>query len=127
MDWRSWLYHKLSGSAGITILVPEENILPAGRLSEPPSVKPFIVLRLDPATYEFADVMSQGATIWVHDEPGSYLRIDAIIEAIHAALNGQVAEPKAIAAVWQGDSLDMSDDSYKTILRTTSYRLVGRR
>jgi hypothetical protein len=129
VNWRAWMYDKLTADAAVLALVPAQRIQAAGSLEARENVKPFIIFRLGSNVSELNDadaphVTAQDAAVWVHDEPGSYKRIDTILEAVRAALVGQV--PTAIAATWQGDSGELSDPEQGTIVRNSTYRLYGR-
>ncbi len=129
MNWRAWIYDKLTADAAVLALVPAPRIQAAGSLEARENVKPFIVIRLGSEAPELNDgdaphITAQDATVWVHDEPGSYKRIDTIIKAVRNVLVGQV--PTAVAAIWQGDSGELSDPEQGTIVRNSTYRLYGR-
>jgi hypothetical protein len=66
-----------------------------------------------------------GLEVWVYDEPGSYDRIEELLEEIRVELEGQISVPGAIACSWQGDSVELSDDQMKAIVKNSTYRLVG--
>jgi hypothetical protein len=120
MDWRTWMYGFLNN-------LLESDVNGDGSLNSVPEARPFIIVRLDQAVPEFEGTSDQDVTLWVHDDPGSYLRIDNIIANIRQALDRQpVTEAGGITAVWQGDSGDLADDDKGTIVRTSSYRMVGR-
>lgn len=128
MNWRAWLYEVLTTDATVAALVPPQRVHAAGSLEAREEVKPFIVIRLGFNASELNDgdephVTAQDAAIWVHDEPGSYKLIDAILWAVRNALVGQV--PSAIACTWQGDSGELSDPDQGTIVRNSTYRLFG--
>jgi len=129
VNWRAWLYQTLTAHPTVLSLVPAQRIHAAGSLEAREEVKPFIVIRLGfnfPELNEAdtPEITAQEAAIWVHDEPGSYKRIDAILDAVRAALVGQV--PTAVACSWQGDSGELADPDQGTIVRNSTYRLLGR-
>ena len=129
MNWRAWLHTRITTDVGILALLPATSIFAAGSMEGREATRPFAVVRLGGNLSELNDAdkpyaISQDAVVWVHDEPGSYKRIDAILELVRAALAGQVTE--AIAAIWQGDSPELSDPEQGTIVRYSSYRLYGR-
>lgn len=133
VDWRSWSYARLGGSLELAIVgVPIGSIYGAGSLEGKPASMPFIVITFGEELADIRDdgvptVASQYMTLWAHDEPGDYLRIDAVLEACKLALVGQVAVPGGIVARWEGNSGDLSDDRYGTIVRNSEYRLIGRK
>jgi len=131
--WRTWLYDRLRLTSPVVALVPEASIYGAGSLTAPPAKKPFIVITMGQDVPEFPGVSRQDATLWFHDEPGTYNRIDQIRQAVRQALcgpdgnTGPVAEAGAIACRWMADSGDQADEGYGTIVKTTDFQLVGRK
>ena len=132
MNWRAWLHTRITTDVGILALLPATSVFAAGAMEGREATRPFAVIRIGSSAAELSDadkpfVVSQDAAVWVHDEPGSYKRIDAILEAMLAALAGQVSDATGIAALWQGDSPELSDPDQGTITRYSSYRLYGRK
>lgn len=127
MERRKWVWETLRNFTAINSEVPEDNFYGAGSVVQVPEVKPFIVIRMEEVVVELRDgddsVTSQLALINVHDEIGSYARVERILRACQAALIGPLQE--AIVCQWQGDSADLADDTYGTIFRSGSYRIVG--
>jgi len=125
MTWREFIFERLTGDAPLTALVGDRIF---GTLEGSPD-RPFVVIRFDPSVPAIKGAEVQDMTIWVHDEPESYTRIDEILPLIRAALEGPVsiAGENGIHVDWSGDSQDLSDDARGTILRSSSYRLAGRR
>jgi len=128
MDWRGWAYDALTFSTAITDVIPVESIYGSGAVEAVPDVKPFMVIRLELQTPELnhadaPEITSQFMSLWVHDEPGSYVRITEVLAVARGILVGAVVG--ALACAWQGDSGDLADDTYKTITRNSSYRLLG--
>lgn len=68
---------------------------------------------------------SQFAEVWVYDEPGSYDRIDTIIDLLHGELVGPVPEPGKVSCEWAGDSGELADDQMKAIVRNATFQLIG--
>ncbi len=94
-----------------------------------PQVRPFVQLRWGTNNPGLDVVTRRFLTIWVHDEPGDYSRIDRIVfrlRQILPLLEGTVNGSQSILAVeWTGDSEDLTDDGHQTIARTASFELVG--
>lgn len=132
MDWRTWAFDRLTSSDPVTDLVPVEWIFGGGSLTEVPARRPFVILRFGVEQSDMWDgdgpaATSQYLTVYIHDEPGDYLRINEITLAIRAALQGPVADGVGgISALWQGDSQDLADDVYGTIMRNAEFRLLGK-
>lgn len=98
-------------------------------LETAPDERPFIVIRsgVTQRQPDQVDVNAQDVVLWVYDGPGSYTRIDNVINAIKAALDGPVTDPNGIAAQWSGDSVDLSDDAWGVVVRTSTFRCYGKR
>lgn len=94
-----------------------------------PSARPFINLRWGETTPGLSTVDNRVVSIWVHDRPGDYTRIDNIIRRIKQvliALEGTQHTTGWIVAVeWVTDSDDLTDDGHGTITRTTTHTLVA--
>lgn len=122
IDWRKWLFEKLKSSQEIQGLVGDRI-----HSMVDDDMRPFIVIRMTDTSANVADAIDQDVVIWVHDDPHSYTRIDEILAEVRAIIEGVVTDQDGIEALWQGDSQDLADDARGTVLRTSSYRLVGRR
>lgn len=96
-----------------------------------PEQRPFLQLRWgtnQPALSK-TQIGRRTLTLWVHDEPGDYARIDTIIFRLRELLPMLEGQSNGlghlVAAEWSGDSEDLSDDGHRTIARWTSFSLVG--
>jgi hypothetical protein len=72
-----------------------------------------------------------GLEVWVHDDPGSYLRIDDILKELERILDGVVhvsaAAGESISQTkFESRSPDLNDDGLRTICKMTSYTLIGK-
>lgn len=96
-----------------------------------PQDRPFLQIRWgrNDVALTKTEVGFRNLTIWVHDQPGDYTKIDTIILRLRALLPTLVGESNGLGFVmaveWTGDSEDLSDDGHRTITRNTSFRLVG--
>lgn len=132
--WREWVYQKLIADVGVTAIVPVASIYGGGSVTAPPANKPFIVIRQGTEVRgPYPGISATTVSVWVHDEPGDYLRIGQALKAIRAALVGAgghtAATPGAtggVACRWAGESDDLADDFLKTIVRNASYSLNGK-
>lgn len=104
-----------------------------GSVDEQP-VKPFGIYRM---SGDVPGITARGKSrivnleIWVHDTPGSYLRIDATLRALEEKFDGVAHRSAALGeniaeARWLSRSPDLNDDGFKTICKMTSYQLIGR-
>jgi hypothetical protein len=96
-----------------------------------PQTRPFLQLRwgVNQPALSQTQIGRRLLTIWAHDQPGDYTKIDAIITRLRSLLptlegmsNGS---GHLIAVEWSGDSEDLSDDGHRTIARWTSFSIVG--
>lgn len=134
VDWRVWLRERLLAHSPFTDLIPEESLFAAGSLVAAPNKKPFLVIRLEPESPgPFEGVSLQRSSLWCHDEPGNYMGIGAVLDAAKVAIVGSgarvaqvVGVAGGVAAQWQGNSGDLADPIYGTILRTSTFDLHGR-
>jgi hypothetical protein len=128
IDWRTWLYQKVVAFVGDKV---GNRVFQSLDEDETPDEKPFIVLRFGTDVPEVVNssegVQSLTGVIWVHDNPGSYLLIDAILRELREEMAGAVVEADGISSDWLGDSPDLADDMRKTIVRNATFQLRGRR
>lgn len=128
VDWRTWMYVALTQYNGLDALLGDRVY---SDVPEHP-LKPFAVIRIGnevPELHQREGASSTFAAVWVHDEPGSYTRIDDVLALIREAVLAKSDQSGVdiFQAIWTGDSQDLADDFRKTFVKTTSYRLVGRR
>jgi hypothetical protein len=96
-----------------------------------PATRPFLQLRwgANAIGLNKTAVTRRNLTIWAHDVPGDYGRIDSIILRLRALLPTLEGQSNGLghlmAAEWTGDSEDLADDGHETIARNTSFSLVG--
>lgn len=133
IPWRVWVRDTLVASATFTDRLPAESFFAGGSLEGPPDNRPFAVLRMEPeGRGPFKGISVARGSLWVHDEPGTYLTIDQILQVSRDILCGEGAiEGQRIAAnggiiVWRGFSGDLANTDYGTILRTSTFDLYGK-
>jgi hypothetical protein len=98
-----------------------------------PEPRPFLNLKWGITTpAPFGGAAYQNVlTIWVHDEPNDYARIDAIIKRLRVLLPSLVGMADSLEGdyvsqiTWTGDSQDFKDDGHRTVTRQTSYIING--
>lgn len=133
MDWRTWAFQQLTTDPAILADVPEASIYASSSLTGAPSERPFIVVAFGTETPELHDgdvpsATSKRATIYVHDTPGDYLRIERVLANVRNLFAGSISNMTGggIMAMWEGESGDLADELFRTILRYGEYRFVGR-
>lgn len=126
----------LLAETDLTDIVPVSRWFQAGRVLDRPA-KPFVVLRwLAPVSSgaAYGRYMEQ-LRVDVHDERGSYARIDAVLgtpdtgSGVYGVLSGLQQHVGADARIAQCDYLghsgDQEDPNYMTNYRFNSWRVIG--
>lgn len=127
---RTWLFNTLTQSVALQSLLSYDlatmktHVIPRRSEGNFNLTKPFIVLGIGNATNEdLAEdqdhvAYRQFIQIWVHDEGGSYVRIDSILAEIKKLLVGQSdAATNLTNLVWLETSQEFSNETYNTIFR----------
>lgn len=133
MTPREWLHQTLVGDDVLVALLPG-GVYQAESFDEVhpvPQEKPYLVHRAgEPDSMiredEVPVIISQPFTLWVHDRPGTYDNIDAVLERLRTTLGtavGAVGEP-VFRARWLGSSGDLVDDAMGTIVRNSRWHIV---
>lgn len=130
---RKLLYRALTESAVLLAEIPIDRWLSGGSVDITPAL-PFAVIKFgggdvvpSPSGWGISRV-----EIWIHDEKGSYTRIDKILNLIKDHLDGNsfmwidLPRDNIAVAEWTSTSGDLVDGGYNTNTRLASYKLVGR-
>lgn len=119
---RSWVYSTLSGDGTLTALIPG-GVHASTSIDVTPASKPFLMYR---SIAELPDLRGDDThrtgtetfLIFVHDVPGDYLQIDAIVARLKVLLNNVVDQPNdIIRSTWIETSEDFRDEDMGTILK----------
>jgi hypothetical protein len=92
--------------------------------------RPFVNLQWSETTPGMSYVRKRSLVVWVHDEPADYTRVDAIVKKVRTTLESLAASMVDTggwfhSATWLTDSSDLRNDERGTILRTSTYSVVG--
>lgn len=96
-----------------------------------PETRPFLQIRWGQNQIGLRNtaVSRRILTVWVHDEPGDYSDIDAILVRVKALLPTLEGQSNGLGHVvsieWTGDSEDLADDGHGTITRNAAFSVVG--
>ena len=126
---RKLLYRAIVENSVLTALIPAERWT-SGLDAKPQT--PFAVIRIAGDFKSVSKRPQPRAEIWIHDDRGSYVRIDQILAAVREQLDGMGYKwsdwpGELIAQIdWQSNSPDLIDDGYNTNTRMASFGLVGR-
>lgn len=127
---RALMYSVITGAPSLTNLIPAERWIGGGAVDEPPA-RPFAVIRITDSPLSISKAAKPTVQIWVHDNRGSYTKIDRILEALHAVLIAvedlEDATSRIACIEWTGDSPDLVDTDYNTNVRYATFSLTGRK
>lgn len=125
---RTWLQNTLTTHPGLSALVGDR-VFQGGSLSSSLTPKPYVVVILGNDTSEGlgedVDLHRQFFTLYVHDEPGDYSRIDDIVTQLkHALVNAFNKEAGVITVRYLETSRDLDDETLNTILRYIRFQAI---
>jgi hypothetical protein len=127
---RALVLQAITSEPALTALIPADRWIQAGSLDEMPA-RPFAVIRLIDGTQTIVYSEQPRFEIWVHDDRGSYIKIDQILrlvrETLIAAVPMEDANYRIVDVDWTGNGPDLIDEGYNTNVRTARFTLTGRK
>lgn len=136
--WRLWTFRKLKEIVTVLpppLTVPQTRVMAGGALDGPPASRPYVIYRFLDEGVQIKDdsrpvAKDQIVQVWVYDDPGSYDRIDSIMDALESGMPGPVVQHAdytgCIAVNWNGRGPELFDDEMKAITRFALLSLIGR-
>jgi hypothetical protein len=136
---RAWLYLRLKNDAELnTLLDPdddrdfEDQAFSSPSMTENDGPRPFLVYLVGNATdvamaEEDADLVRQFWTIYIHDEPSDYTRIDTLVERVKEIFknaNGQGVGNYIMTTFHLETSRDFDDQTLGTIFRYVRFQSI---
>lgn len=92
-------------------------------------VRPFLTLRWGITNPGVSVVRDRALVVWINDEPNDYSRVDQILQRVREVLTSiyglQTATGWITQIRWLTDSDDLTDDGNHTILRQSTYSIIG--
>jgi hypothetical protein len=125
-ELRELLYTALKDDAPFMALIPG-GLTEFSAFTEAPKVKPFAVLKAEPTQHA---IVTRGIgstrpfTLWVHDVPGDYLKIDSALDQAEMVLEGIPHHGSFLEIVRTDSSGDLADPEMGTILRYARFGVV---
>lgn len=127
MDWRTWLHEAIQGHPPLISEIPIERWFSAAAFTEKPSEKPFAVVTFGLETERITVVRAQTATIWIYDIPGSFFRIDEILDLLREAIRNHLISGLGIAAIAGDAGADTFDQDMQLITRNLAIEFFARK
>lgn len=130
---RTWLYNRISNLAGLADEF-KNNVMSSGSADNPS--KPFLMITMGTEAPPLGLPRSARAqdvpfTIWVHDAPGSMVKIDEACVALKDGLpteDGFMVGAMSVYGVkWEGTGDDSYDDHFGTNSRPVRFSMMTRR
>lgn len=119
---RAWFYEQMADDAGFMALAPG-GVHASTKLQKAPELKPFLMYRAiahRPRNRGDDEDVTREETflLFVHDVPGSYVKIDNILEVLRTKyVNRKDTDNGISRCFWVEDSEDFRDEDMGTILR----------
>lgn len=127
---RKLVYAALTSSAPLVAAIPEDRWIQGGSVDSPPA-RPFAIYRIVDVPPSVVGSGQPRLEVWIHDNRGSYTRIDSILELVRTVLYSAVpmenATHRIVDVEWTGDSPDLVDEGYNTNTRNARFTLTGRK
>lgn len=130
MSIRSIVYQELVGDLGLHHLGINEDSAWLNSAAPSTLVLPSIVLSWSQVTPGIGEVTRRELLLYAHDQPGDYDNIVAILaraKEVILALGPTNKDDTScvVATQWLGDSQDLSDDAYGSIMKYSTFTIVG--
>lgn len=130
---RKTIMQLIAGTPNVIEEIPLDRWYQADSIKETPE-KPFGIYRLSstgPGVTRNSPSREVRLEVWIHDEPGSYLRIDRLLTAVEntfkAVIHASAAEGESISqAAFDSRSPDLNDSGFGSICKATVYTLIGK-
>lgn len=135
---RAWLYDtlvssvelqsELGGAGGIV-----DRVLPRRSEFVVPKLRPFLIYGMGNSTNEAlgddtagdAEAERQFFQIWVHDEGGSYVLIDQLVDKVKRTLRGKSSSANQILTIrYLETSAEFSNETYGTNFRYIRFQAI---
>lgn len=129
MTTRNWVFDTLNQDAAINQFVTGR-VFQSTSLSTTPHQKPFIMYRQTSDVIavkgsDHEEVRNIGYLIFVHDIPGSYSRIDLVMQLVKARFADTKYPPAGvIRSTWIDTSDDQRDEDMGTIMKFARIQVV---
>ena len=130
MTSRALVHGAITTNPAIAALIPPERWIQQGAL-DAPQVRPFGIIAYSDTPRSTLGSEQPRLVVWVHDDRGSYVLIDRVLDLVRLALESAIpledADSRIVDVEWTGKSAEFTDDQYDTNTRNTQFTLTGRK
>jgi hypothetical protein len=127
---RELIHTWLTTQTYLTTIIPAERWIQQGAVDDPPP-RPFAVVGFADRPRSDMGSAQPRLAVWVHDDRGSYAKIDSILQYVEETLPGAVpledSDSRIVDIRWDGSSADLTDDGYNTNTRNAQFIITGRK
>lgn len=131
---RKTIMQLIAATPDVVAEIPISNWHQASDVDEVPPPKPFGMYRISgtgPGVTRRGPGRQVRLELWIHDNPGSYARIDRLLGKLEvtfdAAVHASAAEGDSISqADFDSRSPDLDDSGFKSICKASIYTLIGK-
>lgn len=130
MSIRVAMHRRITEDEAIAAIIPPQRWMEGGSLLETP-VRPFAVMRYQGHNPGLSRVNQTRLEVWVHDEPGNYIRIEQVLRLVRERITSMVAYNDVelgvslMDPIWEGESVDLFDDGHRTNTKSSTFLLTG--
>lgn len=133
MTIRSFVFSLLTTDTTLNSLGITANSVFTTHDVDTPQVRPMVILRwgLTDNVLNHSPIASRALQVWVHDAPGDYERIEAVLRRIRTLLTSVSAQNAGEQDAWVSEirwdrfSEDLSDVDAGTITRNGDFTITG--
>lgn len=130
---RKTIMQIIAAVPAVTDEIPMDRWYGASSITETPE-KPFGIVRISgtgPGVTRRSRSKEARVEIWIHDKPGSYLRIDRLLTelemAFDAVVHASAEEGESISqADYDSRSPDLEDQGFGSICKSIIYTAIGK-
>ena len=127
---RKLIRDAILSSAEITAIIPAERWFQQSAIDKQPQT-PFGVIAMSDTPRTIVGSFQPRLYIWVHDERGSYVQIDHVLDLVRSTLESspplEDSGNRIVHIQCDARSADFTDEELDTNVRNDQYTLTGRK
>lgn len=129
MSKRQMVYAALTSDATLLSKIAADRWVQQGAM-DTARHRPFALIAMNEVNTTPVYSGQTRCTVWVHDDRGSYVQIEEILERVKAVMTALTAEDstdRIVHVSWDGDSPDLVDPGYDTNTKYAQFTITGRK